>query len=406
VYEYPDARTSTADHLALDSGGNVVFAGRLHRNVSPTVDQYLSKWYSTGYMQFASWSDSGSADSSVAVGMDGSDNIVLAGTFEYADGDRPSIWGTNSSGGLRYIFAEVNSYQTDMVVESGGSFVTVGSDYSPYIGRIRKYNSNGSVAWTRTYAPAAYDQLKGMSVSEDSAGNIYTLFTARRASDSRLEIKTVKYSPTGVRLWVSSYTGGLGYNEGVKLVAKPTGGCVVAGYTWDGGSYTSSNGLVYSLSDAGVLEWSKSYDGPDHLDEYAVDLALAANGDVAVTGNSFTATSGPAIYTLKYTSTGTKIWLARYKSTYGTGPNALAIAPDGSVYVAGLINRTATKYSSLVLKYGAGGVATWIHKYFKIAGGNAEALDVVVDSSGNAIVGGWAETVINNSTGALLFKLH
>jgi hypothetical protein len=84
--------------------------------------------------------------------------------------------------------------------------------------------------------------------------------------------------------------------------------------------------------------WAQRYSNPGGDDDEARAIALDANGDVYVTGESKGAGTGYDFATLKYISAdGTQAWLARFNSGGANNDLAVGIAVDNrfNVYVAG-----------------------------------------------------------------------
>ncbi|HSI72064.1 MAG TPA: hypothetical protein VK934_02710, partial [Fimbriimonas sp.] len=232
VYQHPDARVNMGLFLQRDSGGNLFVGGQIKRDAAITVDVLVQKYNSVGGLLWNFWIDS-DYDIATGMGLDSSSNVVVSGILDDSAAPDPSkhratVLSLDSAGAYRYGFWLTNGRNAGVAVEPGGSFVTVGSDVAPKSGRLRKYNSAGTSLWTKVYSLPAYDVVDGVGVSEDTAGNIYALMNAHRIDDGSWEMKTIKYSPAGVRLWVNSIASGR-WNTGVKILARPSGGCVVIG---------------------------------------------------------------------------------------------------------------------------------------------------------------------------------
>src|SRR5882672_4559415 len=98
----------------------------------------------------------------------------------------------------------------------------------------------------------------------------------------------------------------------------------------------------YSLliADAQVSQqWVRRYDGPaGNGIDYANDIAVDVSGNVYVTGKSAGNGTNYDYATVKYNSSGTLLWAARYDGPAGNGMDvAKSIAVDGAgnVYVTG-----------------------------------------------------------------------
>jgi len=116
--------------------------------------------------------------------------------------------------------------------------------------------------------------------------------------------------------------------------------------------------ILPTILRAGVdTAWVRRYDGPAHLADYAVGLAVDSQGNVIVTGASQGADSTYDWITIKYSPTGDSLWADRRR--YGGGkPVNVQLDPIGNVYVAGVGNGTLT-----TVKYSPSGQVLWTMPY-------------------------------------------
>ena len=134
-----------------------------------------------------------------------------------------------------------------------------------------------------------------------------------------------------------------------------------------------------------VLVQQGTWGGPD-TDE-AAGVAVAADGSVYVIGTTLSfGAGGRDAFLLKYASTGSLVW----QRTYGTAPsstssadefgNAVAVAPDGSVYITGQYGDG----NPFLVKFDSNGTLIWQ----KTFGNGAFSRGVVVASDGSVYVAG------------------
>jgi hypothetical protein len=83
--------------------------------------------------------------------------------------------------------------------------------------------------------------------------------------------------------------------------------------------------------------WTRRYNNPGVNDyEMANDMALDAEGNVYVTGVSYRGLDGVYDYaTVKYNPQGVESWAIRYEGPGDDIPRAIAIDPEGNVFVTG-----------------------------------------------------------------------
>ncbi|MGH7594513.1 MAG: hypothetical protein ACRELE_11790 [Gemmatimonadales bacterium] len=227
------------------------------------------------------------------------------------------------------------------------------------------------------------------AVATDAAGNGYVVsyfantvdFDAGPAAVVRTavgpyDIALTKYAADGSFQWVF-VIGGTDADVPFNVKLAPDGGLYVTGYVSSGalcnGHVLPNAGdrdiLLMRISAVGTCDWAIAVGGPGADEGH--DLAVAANGDVLVTG-SFSGTvdfdPGPGT-ALLVSRGGTDGFVARYAldGTFrsvtqfgGTGDdagNAIALRADGDIMIAGTFNATATFGSALApqLLVSAGG---------------------------------------------------
>ncbi len=181
------------------------------------------------------------------------------------------------------------------------------------------------------------------------------------------------------------------------MAIDDTGNVYVTGYA--PGTSGDDYFTVMYASEANDPGWFQTYDGPGHGMDRASAIVLGSSG-IYITGSSEGTTSGPDICTVKYSFGGTQLRVDRYDgpSHLGDGGNALAIAPDGSVYVTGYIHRgVQTKHADYcTLKYDGELDLIWAETYDSTRNGNDVATAIAIhESSGNVYITGKSQEAKN-----------
>jgi hypothetical protein len=228
----------------------------------------------------------------------------------------------------------------------------------------------------------------GQSIATDSAGNVYVAAFDRQATYLR------KYSPTGTPLWSrTAVTTGHVFIQGFinsYVVVDPSDYPIVAG-TMNANDGTSLDYFVVKFDPAGIQLWLRRFDAAnDHdvLSAVTVDNAgnIYAHGD----GNG----SGPRnVYTVKYDRDGTRLWVASYTPRDDLGCD-VAVHSDGSVYVLVSTTDYGTDDDIILIKYSPSGTQLWLRRY---NGGGASGWTddwpsrLKLDAAGNAYLVGYSE---------------
>jgi hypothetical protein len=147
---------------------------------------------------------------------------------------------------------------------------------------------------------------------------------------------TVKYGPDGDRLWVRRYDGPGGtYDYARAVVVDGDGNAIVTGAS--GVDFYTAK---YAAADGSLL-WENRYHGSANSYDGAAAVAVDSGGDVVVTGSSYGSDTRYDYYTAKHAAAdGALLWRKRYNGPANgddlvTGPQSLALGPDGMVAVTG-----------------------------------------------------------------------
>jgi len=131
-----------------------------------------------------------------------------------------------------------------------------------------------------------------------------------------------------IQSWVACYSQPGSSNEPVTIAVDKSGSVYVTGKgTGRGGSYDYAT-IKYDGS--GNEVWVARYDGTAGGDDRALAMAVDQSANVYVTGGSYGQGTYSDYATVKYDSTGNKLWIARYDGPVSEYDEALAIAVDQS----------------------------------------------------------------------------
>jgi DNA-binding beta-propeller fold protein YncE len=199
---------------------------------------------------------------------------------------------------------------------------------------------------------------------------------------------------SGAKLWSARYDGPAhGNDQGYPDVVSPDGTKVfVAGRAL--ATTTGADILVVAYnSSTGAKLWSARYSGPGANSDSAQFVAVSPDGTkVFVTGSSYGgATTRNDYATIAYNaSNGAKLWSARYNGP-GNGedtPYWMAVSPDGTkVFVTGdAWGGTATKDDYGTVAYNAStGAKLWSTRFNGAANGADLAYSIVAGPDGTKV---------------------
>ncbi len=388
-------RYDRARALAVDNAGNVFVTGESGDN-NGNYDYATLKYNSAGVQQWLARYTGTSSDVAIAIAVDASGNVVVAGT---SSSDYATVK-YNSSGAQQWAerhdgLGNANSEAAAMAIDNAGNIFVVGKSQGWTTGfdyATLGYNSSGSELWP----PARYHR-GGTAVDEpsavtfDGAGNLYVTGTSSN------DYLTVKYNSTGVEQWVAPYNNG-GTDEANAIAVDASGNVYVTGKS-------SNDYLTLKYNSSGVPQWAVRYAGQNSANDEAVAIAIDANGNVLVTGYSYAGSSTNSNYvTIQYNNAGVEQWVKQYNGPGNSSdfPSALVVDADGNVYVTGSARGSSSSDDYGTVKYNSSGVLQWATPYITSSSDYATA--IAVDAAGNVFVTGESgadyATVKYNSSGA------
>jgi hypothetical protein len=189
--------------------------------------------------------------------------------------------------------------------------------------------------------------------------------------------------------WVARYDGpGQGYDAATAIAVDGAGNVYITGYSV--GPVFTNDYATIKYDSLGNELWVVRYNGPDNGDDIAFDLGLDNNGNICVTGYSADSVGVYDYATVKYDSSGTELWVARYNGpgSYWDRANALAVDNDCNICVTGFGEGLGTDNDYETIKYDSSGAELWVARYNGPGNYHDAATDVVFDAEGNIYVTG------------------
>jgi len=240
--------------------------------------------------------------------------------------------------------------------------------------------------WLEAYYFGSGEVNFPRDATTDAAGNVYVTGTTNLFGSG--DYATIKYGPDGSLKWTATYDNG-GDDYGHAIAVDADGNVYVIGESQ--GSGTDYDFLTIKYSPTGAEVWEARFDSAGKYDAGAA-IALDVTGNVYVTGTT-TKSSGALDYTtIKYAPDGGEpLWVNSTPgpSPYGAWafPWAMAVDASGDVYVTGRIASSSQNLGQTIKCSGSDGHTLWQ----KTAGEAFWAL--ALDGSGNPIVTGYNSSI-------------
>jgi len=393
--------------VAVDSARNVIVAGTesvpgegknwLVRKFDPAGELVWERTHN---------GPAGADDEAFGIAVDGSDNVIVAGSEgtlseganwmvrKYDSAGTP-LWTVpyNSQGAN-------NDYATAVAVDGSGNVAVAGYEYRTDLGqerdwRVNSYDAGGSLVWSVSYDGAAHSIDMAYAVAADSSGNVVVAGTEVATG---YDFLVRKYDSGGNLLWSAAYDSPAHNNDILRGVAVDAGGNVyAAGYELRPDLGESYNWVLRKYDSGGVLVWSRTYNNPNDTDDTVFGMALDPAGNPIVVGTSYVPATNFDLAIRKWSPSGDLLWGVLYDSPGHALDFAYGGAVDarGDILVAGLENRPdlSQGYNWLVQKYGS--------TYYADSVCLSSALAL---NGGPLLVGRWVEVVLSvtNEGGATL----
>ncbi|MBL8209220.1 MAG: Ig-like domain repeat protein [Bryobacterales bacterium] len=253
---------------------------------------------------------------------------------------------------------------------------------------VRKYNSDGSVAWTRQFGTAYWDVATSVAADATAVyvGGYTELalegnnagWTARppvNAADAFVR----KYDGDGNVIWTRQF--GTVPGDSVTAIAVDDTGIYVAGYTEGSLEETNAGGqlpvgspnardvFVRKVSFDGNTVWTRQF-GTSSSD-YATRVTVR-DGAVFVAGRTEGALDGTSlgsgdIFVRKFTTDGAVLWTRQFGTAHEDLAGGIAVDSSG-VYVSGALGgildvTSSRERSGFVRKYSSDGFVLWTRQF-------------------------------------------
>lgn len=346
---------SAGNDIAVDAAGNVYICG--YREISNNKDFLLIKYNSSGIQQWMQNYSNGNHDEAIALELDSTGNVYVTGR----------------QSGVNYIF-----------------------DWATL-----KYNSSGIQQWVDVFANASttYSE-EPVEMAIDNSGFIYVTGTAPIISISNREIYTIKYDPSGNRVWENVYQYSLNNSDEnvVDMTVDAAGNIFLIGNIVGVG--TGQDIGIIKINSSGQFVWDVAIDSIQQTD-YARSIEMDPTGNsLYIAGDITVATTGfldRDILVAKFDTSGSEV--SRIVQN-GPGnnfdlPYELDVDSNGNIAVAGMQSMNSANLAN-------GDIATtllssqlnviWTRFNNGDSFTNDQGADMVVDANGNSYVCGFTRS--------------
>jgi uncharacterized delta-60 repeat protein len=301
----------------------------------------------------------------------------------------------NTNGAEQWRVHYNNPANTDDVVysmdiDNSGNIVLTGNSGDDML--TVKYNPQGILQWASLHRSPLSTRSSSYSVSCDNSGNIFIGGTTQIISGNDRDMITVKYNSAGVLQWSKTFDGPWhSADQTMKVLADNSGNVYTSGSCVN--SEWNSNFTLLKYNTNGDILWSAIYENPENPDNDLINMLIDNSGYIYVTGYSLGVNGGARGVTLKYNSQGILQWKASPPTDFL--PNsAFSMAADnsGNIYTTGAISATGENTQYFTAKYNSSGIFQWGQSYSVNEGLN-KSWQIAVDNFSNVYVTGLSKGI-------------
>ncbi len=408
-YDGPGHSNDLPSAFAVDDSGNVYITGGSAGTAN--ADYATVKYNTNGVQQWVARYNGpqNQDDAASALALDRSGNVYVTGEsyFTNTGGDYTTVK-YNSAGAPQWVARYSNNGESDandravaIAVDAfGNSYVTGSSaaavnaagDYATV-----KYNSAGVQRWVARYNGPANDSEFAYDLAVDNSGNVYVTGDSW-GQGAFVDYATIKYNAAGVQEWIDRYNGPAGnFDVPRAIVSDAAGNVYVTGASRSyGGIWGDQDDFAtIKYSPAGIKQWITRYNAPANGYDQATALAVDAAGNVYVAGRSEAANNDYDFATIKYSASGSQLWLNRESGPGSSRDYARAFTVDGAgnVYLTGYSEGSESIRDFATVKFNRDGVQQWAARYNGPGNFFDTAADIAVDVAGNVYVTGESDGV-------------
>jgi len=262
---------------------------------------------------------------------------------------------------------------------------------------ILKLNSDGNSAWQKTFGGSSDDAA--LSVQETTDGGYIVAGYTRFFGAGNDDVYIVKLNSDGSLAWQKTY-GGIWNDEAYSIQQTTDGGYIVAGYTESFGS-GGRNVYILKLNSDGSLVWQKTFGGSDYDEAYSVQQTT--DGGYIVGGYTYSfGFDNCDVYVLKLNSDGSLAWQKTFGGNGYDYARSVKQTTDGGYIVAGYTESFG--FGGYILKLNRDGSLSW-QKTFG-GSGSDWASSIQQTTDGGYIVAGYTESFGSGGRDVYIVKLN
>ncbi|MFC2082189.1 FlgD immunoglobulin-like domain containing protein [Bacteroidota bacterium] len=331
-----------ANDIVKTTDGGYALAGFTYSYGAGNNDMYLIKTDADGNEQWSkTFGDDGWEYANALLQSDDGGYLVLGYTTSFGSQEKDIyLVKTDASGNEVWTkrYGGINSETgRDISKTSDGGYIICGDSETNSNGEndlfIVKIDELGNETWSNHFGYSLPEW--GNSIIQTSDGGYIAAGCLYSSSTGNMDYYVIKIDVQGFQEWYKSYSGGP-YDWANAIVDAGDGGFFIGGHGDTNTDMMSMN--IKKIDGNGLVEWTRTLtQGSQH--EYCNDIIALPEGGVFVCGTTKDRTTMyNKLYVARLTPTGTISWSRVFNDDKINNGNAVCMADDGSVIVAGQTN--------------------------------------------------------------------
>jgi len=364
IYDYSENNDDYANSMELDGNGNIYISGS-NQGIGTSLDFFLIKYRPNGdSIWIRRFNGAGNSnDFAHSLKVDNSNNIIVTGsTSNFSQGDFLTLK-YDSNGVLLWN----KTYNAPDNLSETANFISIDNTNNIYISGISngsgtgqdfciiKYNSNGDQQWMQRYNGMSNQDDRLYAMTVDRVGNVIVTGSTR---DTLQDDKycTIKYNSSGNQLWLRKFDRNYYLNFASSVQTDSLNNIYVTGATVSYSSKMDISTIKYTPSGDSI--WVRTFNQTDNIYPSSYSMILDETGNPYITGTTTPTGNGSEMnyLTLKYNTTGEFQWFKIYNGSGNQMDQSTSICLDKkkNVYVTGLstnANTSGWPFDFLTIKY-------------------------------------------------------
>jgi uncharacterized delta-60 repeat protein len=270
--------------IAVDSSGNSYAVGYSESSALPPAgprDFIIAKYNTSGTLQWQKSFGTASSDVGQGIAVDSSGNVYVTGYFSVSGRYSDFVIAKLSTSGTiqwqRTLYTNVSDNANGIAVDSSGNVYVVGTSDSDVL--TAKYNNSGVIQWQRKLGKTTSSDI-GQGIAVDSSGNVYVIGYTN--ANSYNDILIAKYNTSGTIQWSRTF-GGTSSEFGYEISVDSLGNVYITGHTQSSGAGLNDV-VIAKLDTSGNVQWQRTL-GTTY-NEFGYGIAVGSSGVIYVAGTT------------------------------------------------------------------------------------------------------------------------